>query len=755
MSIKLNDNIKINAGKPSEAKYLSTGNTAYVSISEVNTQIPIAERHIGLTVLINSGGTNLEYWYKTDVTNTDLVEKKFSSEQLVGDFITGATNLGYFSGQTGLQTLQIVTSNNTFNGNYYSIYNYYYRDSDGIINLGRPTYNEPFRRAYIATISGLKKSWVWDVSIQGWGFINGDVSENVGNLLSMGYNYGPTYYTVDEWSETGGDGSGFYNGGTLASVSVEGSLTTGDTITIGNPIYRDKYNQDLNLRSIITDTPKFINVTTDDNFIRISGSSSVLTATNYGGGIGVYSGQSNNNLQFRTLVSSGDTSIVQQTDGKIVIYSSSNGSADAITGVTNVGSGIGIYSGTTTGRTVQLKSLIGSGGTTVTDSGNTIIINSTGGSGTVFSDNITVSIANGKTFGRYENGDIIPASGKTPNEVILMSLAEPLAPTVNLSSPISDVRFGLSTKTVSLNFSYVINTASASVVSAVLEWNRGGGAWAVLDSNTGHTSYYHSINDSANRFNTDDINYRYTVIDSEGASGQTTILVTPIGYLTPDIGAIYSAFNLIPAYESYSLREVGNVDTNIGGTINARSLLVNIVSYEVQRNDGSGYVTIASETGFSTTSKPITAYLDTGAASDARTINYRIVVVDEYQSTTGGASVINLDYASYFGYSTNTSLSGAQIVALGNKALLSSVNRTIASATAGEFEYTYISYPATFNDISLIMQNDNITIQTATSGAFTKLSNVTVNNYYTESISNKVYKSNAPNAFTDDKLDIS
>ena len=58
MAIILNDNIKINAGKPSESKYLSTGNTAYSGTtlvdakSGVTTAIPISERHLGLTVLL-------------------------------------------------------------------------------------------------------------------------------------------------------------------------------------------------------------------------------------------------------------------------------------------------------------------------------------------------------------------------------------------------------------------------------------------------------------------------------------------------------------------------------------------------------------------------------------------------------------------------------------------------------------------------------------------------------------------------------
>ena len=85
MAIILNDNIKINAGKPSEAKYLS-GTTAYASVDAVTgaTGVPISERYQGLTVLVVSGASYAEYWFKDGLNNNNLVEKKFASEQLVG-----------------------------------------------------------------------------------------------------------------------------------------------------------------------------------------------------------------------------------------------------------------------------------------------------------------------------------------------------------------------------------------------------------------------------------------------------------------------------------------------------------------------------------------------------------------------------------------------------------------------------------------------------------------------------------------------
>ena len=79
MAINLNDNIKINAGKPSESKYLSTGNTAYASVAAVNLALPTPVRYAGLTVLVVSGGTNIEYWYENGVANGSLIQKNIFS----------------------------------------------------------------------------------------------------------------------------------------------------------------------------------------------------------------------------------------------------------------------------------------------------------------------------------------------------------------------------------------------------------------------------------------------------------------------------------------------------------------------------------------------------------------------------------------------------------------------------------------------------------------------------------------------------
>jgi len=326
MAIILNDNIKINAGKPSESKYLNTSNLPYsgstiaAALNAVTTAIPISERYLGLTVLVTTGGTyNTEYWFKTDV-NT-LIEKKFASEQVVGDFITGATNLGYFSGQTGIQTLDLVGFPMIpvdFNGYYYSEYNWYYVDADGIVRLGSPIYGGALRRAYVDNTR--TKSWIYSVSNNKWMLANIDVAANVGQVITL-YDYTGTY-TNTVWNPFQSNGS--------TAISAIGSLTTGSTLTIGNPIYRDKSNQELHLRTIINDTPEFLKIEADDNFIHFSGVSSVITGTNYGTGVGVFSGKTGSDLKFRTLVPSGNTTITTVGDNIVINSTGGGGGGDGV-----------------------------------------------------------------------------------------------------------------------------------------------------------------------------------------------------------------------------------------------------------------------------------------------------------------------------------------------------------------------------------------------------------------------------------------
>jgi hypothetical protein len=324
-----------------------------------------------------------------------------------------------------------------------------------------------------------------------------------------------------------------------------------------------------------------------------------------------------------------------------------------------------------------------------------------------------------------------------------MALAEPIPPTFNLSATPTNVAFGAITKTVTANFSYTINTMGATVASVLLEWRRNNtGGWTTLSTNTGIVTYPHSIDDSGNRFNATVINYRYTVTDTASATLTVTYDVTPQAYAAPTISPTYSAGTT--SYQTELIRESGNVNTVVAGSISSNRSLVNITGYIIERNvDGAGYTTIQTITGLSSLTPPITSYLDSGVASTASSILYRITVTDEYTTNSGSVHSIVLRFASYYGYNTNgVSLTGPEILALGNQLLLTSRVRTMV-LTAGMSEYTYLSYPALFGDLTSAIMD----CVTPVLGAFTKLANVSVSNNYGASVSNIVYVSNSPGAF--------
>jgi hypothetical protein len=332
MAIILNDNLKINAGKPIDSRYLTTGNTIYISTTAVNAAIPTPLRYTGLTVNILGN----EYWYKNGVSGTSLV-LKVPTGGTAANAITGATNIGFFSGQTSIQTLAISTSSGIignyldYSGNYSSLYNYYYRGVDQKIHIGTPNDNI-VKRGYVKTVLPIE-SWIWNQytgssNHVGWIFVQGDISLKIGQTVNgvIYYTGSSQVYTETAWSAPAN------NGGKAVINSVLGSLTTGTTISIGGPVFATKTNNVLNFRTIMSKTPSTLNISSDEAFIYLSGTTQINHGVNIGSGIGIYAGLSGTSLQFRSIIGSGNTTI-GLNGNTIAIYSS--GTVDIITGATN------------------------------------------------------------------------------------------------------------------------------------------------------------------------------------------------------------------------------------------------------------------------------------------------------------------------------------------------------------------------------------------------------------------------------------
>jgi hypothetical protein len=458
------------------------------------------------------------------------------------------------------------------------------------------------------------------------------------------------------------------------------------------------------------------------------------------------------NHPYSGLTGKPDLSIYQTITG-FTEYSASTEPviANAITGVTYVGDGSVIpYTGITN-RNIVFNTLKGSGNTVINKVGNDIVICSTGGTGSeyVFDYDIVVSIAEGKTFGKYENGNVIPSSGKTAVDVIKLALSEALEPTLNLSSTGNNVVFGESGKTVKLSFSYMINTLGATVQSAALEWRRNDtGVWTTLTTTTATpTGYTHIIDDSGDRFNSTVINYRYVVVDSAGASGLTTHNVTPQAYVAPLMSILLNGSIISP--ETQYVREKGNVISSPSGGINSNRSLVDITDWTLERRyDGGSWLVLTSGSTLETQSVTIPSTLDNTIPTNAVSIEYRLTYADEYTNGNGGNQSISFKFYSYWGFNTNVTVSESEIESLANKGFMSSDNLTWNDVNTPVGNYTYYAYPSTYPDFSSIIKNGIL----QDFDAWQKIADVSVTNSYGESLDYKVWRTNATGVYnaTDD-----
>lgn len=106
---------------------------------------------------------------------------------------------------------------------------------------------------------------------------------------------------------------------------------------------------------------------------------------------------------------------------------------------------------------------------------------------------------------------------------------------------------------------------------------------------------------------------------------------------------------------------------------------------------------------------------------------------------------------SWVGYSPNLVLSAAQVLNLSNGAFVTGKARTINGVSAGPGMYTYIVYEASFGPLTSILMDGAAPVL----DAFTKLANMPITTDGGATIVVCVYKSNAPQAFTNNSLTLS
>lgn len=110
MAITVNDSLISASPKPLDGKYgIFSGGTfrPYASVAEVNSTISTASRSVGLTVLVNTGSGNVEYWYQAGTADGNLIAKQ--------PVVSTTSPLTFSAGAVGI--LQSNTSQSGFLSN--------------------------------------------------------------------------------------------------------------------------------------------------------------------------------------------------------------------------------------------------------------------------------------------------------------------------------------------------------------------------------------------------------------------------------------------------------------------------------------------------------------------------------------------------------------------------------------------------------------------------------------------------------------
>ena len=326
-----------------------------------------------------------------------------------------------------------------------------------------------------------------------------------------------------------------------------------------------------------------------------------------------------------------------------------------------------------------------------------------------FAADVFVSLPFGKTVGRFISGDTIPAAGKTAEEVFNLIAQEPIAPTVSLSSSTS-ILFNQTAISNELVFAKTINTLGANVATAVLQWRRNNsGAWTTLMSNTGTSTYTHSLTDSA--FNTQPFNYQYIVTDSAGATATATLTLTPQSYQSPSISFSAPASSLSIGIESNQIRERGNTSSVLQGSTSRNRINVPVsgFQYAVSFNGGS-YTNIGTAGSLAAAGGAFTNFTDTSITSSATSAIYRVSVTDSYTTATASYN-ITYKYVIFYGPSAVAPSNSAGVRALSGKRFTDAGNTFTLNTGAAQTIFT-VAIPATMSltqVLDLDALNANIT----------------------------------------------
>ena len=146
---------------------------------------------------------------------------------------------------------------------------------------------------------------------------------------------------------------------------------TGNTVGGGSEIFISASSANSTFRSLSSQTPTNLNITTNDGLILFSGKTFYDNASNSGSGQQVLLSSTIPNLRFRTLSSTTPTNLNITTSGNDILFSAKT----FITGATNLDAGIGSFKSADT-QTLSFKYLSSStSALTISTTPDTVVFN--------------------------------------------------------------------------------------------------------------------------------------------------------------------------------------------------------------------------------------------------------------------------------------------------------------------------------------------------------------------------------------------
>jgi hypothetical protein len=208
-----------------------------------------------------------------------------------------------------------------------------------------------------------------------------------------------------------------------------------------------------------------------------------------------------------------------------------------------------------------------------------------------------------------------------------------------------------------------------------------------------------------------------------------------------------------PAFASFALAGAGSQTVEVGTPFGAgfksftwaTSNPQNVTANSLKLRDVTGAKDLATnEANDGSLSASTAAYV----ATLGETRRYRLSGLNSKGGSFSADLVHAGETASYLGASTATTLNPTQLVALGSPQLQGSRGRSASGLTTSGGQYLYYAYDARHGDLTSIILDGAAPVL----GAFQKQPDATVTNAQGAQVTLRVYRSNAPNAFTNNSL---